>query len=155
MSRFGIRKKIRSMMSGGGQRPEIVTCSVTYVLPDGAERVIETEEGYNIAMAADIHEITISTGRRAGGTCPDGLCALCRVDVIDATGLSPMKPFEQQSMDGLAAGEPHEGRAREPGPAPGPNTRLACHTRIVGSGARVQILELFDPDSIRGQEDGS
>jgi len=155
MSRFGIRKKIRSLMGGDADRPEIVTCRVTFILPDGTERAVDVEEGYNLAMTADVNGITISTGRRAGGTCPDGLCALCRVDVVDATGLGPMKPFEKKSMDGLHAGEPHEGRPREPGPAPTANSRLACHTRVVGSGGRVQILELFDPESIRGQEDGS
>lgn len=153
MSRFGIRKKLKKMV-GGSQRPEIVRYGVTYVLPDGSERRIMAEEGYTLLMAADAAGLTISTGRRAGGTCPDGGCALCRVEVLDGTGLSPLTDAEQKVMDDLAAGRPHEGRARKPGPAPTPGSRLGCWTKIRGDGGRVQVLALFDPDSISGEEEG-
>ena len=80
MSRFGIRKKLKKL-AGVDQRPEIVRYAVTYVLPDGSERTVQAEEGYTLLMAADAVGMTISTGRRAGGTCPDGGCALCRVGI--------------------------------------------------------------------------
>ncbi len=153
MSRFGIRKRLKKL-AGKAPPPEIVRYDVTFELPDGSERLIQTEEHYSVLMAADAHGLTISTGRRAGGTCPDGLCGLCRVEVVDAAGVTEMKRFEQQVIDDHTAGKPHEGRSREPAPPPSEATRLGCHTKIVGPGTRVRILELFDPDSIRGSEDG-
>lgn len=153
MSRFGIRNKLKKL-AGANQKPEIVRYSVTYVLPDGSERVINAEEGYTLLMAADAVGMTISTGRRAGGTCPDGGCALCRVEILDPTGLNALTAPEKKVMDDLAAGTPHEGRPREAGPPPTENSRLGCWTKIRASGGRVQVLALFDPESIQGEEDG-
>ena len=149
MSRFGIRNKIKAMVKGGDP-PEIIRYEVRFELPDGSERRIQTEEHYSILMAADAQGLTISTGRRAGGTCPDGMCGLCRVEVLGPDGVKPMSTFEQQVIDDHTAGKPHEGRDREPAPPPNELTRLGCHTKIVGPGARVRIQELFDPESIRG-----
>lgn len=148
MSRFGIRKRLKAMLDRSG--PEITTCNVTFVLPDGTKRVLDVEEHYSILMAADANGITISTGRRAGGTCPDGFCDLCRVEILDGTGLSALSEFEEQAMDAHVAGEPHEGRARKPGPPRKDNHRLGCHAKIRKSGAVIKIPELFDPDSIKG-----
>lgn len=50
MSRFGIRNKLKQAF--GKQRKEIVRHAVTYVLPDGSERVVEAEERYNLLMAS-------------------------------------------------------------------------------------------------------
>ncbi len=152
MSRFGIRKKLKSLVGGAGP-PEIVRYEVCFELPDGSERRLQTEEHYSILMAADAQGLTISTGRRAGGTCPDGMCGMCRVEVLDASGVKPMSVFEKQVLDDHTAGKPHEGRPRAPAPPPNELTRLGCHTKIVGPGTRVRILELFDPDSIRGTDD--
>ncbi len=152
MSRFGIRKKLKSMLGMGGGS-EIVLHTVTFVLPDGSEKVVEVEEHYSLLMAADTQGITISTGRRAGGTCPDGGCASCRLEVLDQTGLSKMKEGEITSLDNAIAGLPHEGRERKPTAPKTPNTRLGCHTKIIGSGGRIQIPKLFDPDSIAGSDD--
>jgi ferredoxin len=154
MSRFGIRKKLKTLVKGDAPPPEIVRYAVIFELPDGTERTLQAEEHYSILMAADAQGMTISTGRRAGGTCPDGKCGLCRVEVLDASGVKPISTFEQQTIDDFTAGTPHEGRNREPGPPPNELTRLGCHTKIVGPGTRVRVLELFDPDSIRGSEDG-
>jgi ferredoxin len=150
MSRFGIRKKLKSMVQGGNEAPPIIRYEVLFELPDGTERRLQAEEHYSILMAADAQGLTISTGRRAGGTCPDGKCGLCRVEVLDASGVKPMSTSEQQVLDDHTAGTPHEGRDREPAEPPNELTRLGCHTKIIGEGTRVRILELFDPDSIRG-----
>ncbi len=152
MSRFGIRKKLKTLVKGG-EPPEIVRYEVLFELPDGSERRLQAEEHYSILMAADAQGMTISTGRRAGGTCPDGMCGLCRVEVLDASGVKPMSTFERQVIEDHTAGTPHEGREREPAPPPNELTRLGCHTKIVGPGTRVRVLELFDPDSIRGTEE--
>ncbi len=148
MTRFKLRKKLKGLLGPAPQ--EIVNHSITFLLPDGSERVLEVEEHYSLLMAADAHGITISTGRRAGGTCPDGLCGLCRVELVDETGISALSTYEKDAMDAHVAGEPHEGRERAPAPPLTPTTRLGCHSKIRGPGGKVRILELFDPSSIQG-----
>lgn len=153
MTPFNIRKRLKSMITGtgGGPSPDEL-CATTFVLPDGSRRTIQVEKHYSILMAADANGFTISTGRRAGGTCPDGECDSCRVEVLNGAGLTPMGDAERESMDNHTAGLPHEGRARTKAPPRGPNTRLGCHAKIVGPGAVIQITELFDPDTIKGTE---
>ena len=155
MSVFGIRKRLRAALGMGRPARQITTYTLTYVLPDGSERVIEAEEKYSVLMASQSLSAPIGTGRRAGGTCPDGGCAECRVEVLDDTGLSLMTDSEKRSMEAAVRGEPHEGRARRPVPASTPRSRLACYAKVVGSGARIQVAELFDYDSLRGDPVGS
>ncbi len=154
MTPFNIRKRLKTAL---GMTPTVgdERCSVTFVLPNGTERTVTCEKHYTLLMAADANGLTISTGRRAGGTCPDGACDLCRVEVVVSTGLSAKSEHEQQMMDDHTAGKPHEGRPRAPVAAPGPNTRLGCHAKVMGDGAKIKIRELFDPDSIRGDDDGT
>jgi ferredoxin len=154
MTPWGLRKKLRGMLGGGGAST-IVRHPVTFVLPGGAEVRLEVEEHYSLLMASQGLDAPISTGRRAGGTCPDGGCGLCRVEVLDASGLSPMKPAERASLDAMVRGDVHEGRERPPGAPLLSGTRLACHTKVVGPGARVQVLALFDYESLKGDPTGS
>ena len=154
MSRFQIRKRLRGMFSGSS-KPKYQTYTVTYILPDGSEQHVKAEEKYNLLMASQSLPSPISTGRRAGGTCPDGKCALCRVEIEDIAGLSPMDDYEKQSLEDYVNGTPHEGRAREPGEPIKPNTRLACQVRIIGDGGRVLVPALVDFDSLRGEENGT
>ncbi len=153
MSRFGIRKRLKQMLDGGPA--EIVHFPVNYELPDGSVQVVQAEEGYNLLMASQDLPSPISTGRRAGGPCPDGGCGLCRVEVVDGTGLSTQTERERETIAAHVRGDPHEGRAREPGPPANELTRLACYCRIQGPGSRVRVLELFDYQSIAGDPDGS
>jgi ferredoxin len=155
MSRFGIRKRMRSALGMGRPKVQIIRYPVTYVLPDGEEITVEAEEYYSLLMASQALPAPIGTGRRAGGTCPDGRCALCRIEVIDPSGLNEMTDAERTSMQNLTDGKPHEGRAREPGPAATPTSRLACYAKITGPGARIQVLELFDYNSVRGDPNGT
>jgi ferredoxin len=152
---FGIRDKLKQRLGMGRPERQIVKHRITYLLPDGSERTIEAEEHYSVLMASEALEAPISTGRRAGGTCPDGGCAACRVEVLDGSGLTPRTDAELRSMEALAAGEPHEGRARKPGPPIEATSRLSCYAKIVGPGARVRVYELFDFDSIRGDPEGT
>ncbi len=152
---FGIRNKLKKRLGMGRPERRIVKHSITYLLPDGSERTIEAEEHYSVLMASEALEAPISTGRRAGGTCPDGGCAQCRIEVVDGTGLSPITDAEIRSMEALAKGEPHEGRARKPGRPVEATSRLACYAKIQGSGARVRVYALFDFDSIRGDPEGT
>ena len=151
MTPFGIRKRFRTWL-GTERTTDIVYHELTYILPDGTRQVVQAEDRYNLLMASQALPSPISTGRRAGGSCPDGKCGLCRVEIVDSTGLSPMDEYEMASMDDYAAGKTHEGRDRKPGPKRGPNSRLGCHTRIVGSGGVIQVPALFDYDSVKGEE---
>lgn len=148
MSRFGIRRKLKSFLQT--DKPSYQTFSVTFVLPDGTEKLIEVEERYNLLMASQSLPSPIGTGRRAGGTCPDGGCASCQVEILDATGLTEMTDSEQQTLDNYVEGTEYEGHAREPGKPYLSNTRLACYTKVVGSGAKVKVRSLVDFDSLRG-----
>lgn len=152
---FGIRNKLKARLGMGRPERNIVRHQVTYLLPDGTERTLDVEEHYSLLMASEALESPISTGRRAGGTCPDGGCAMCRVEVLDDSGLSPLTDAEQESMDALVRGDPHEGNDRKPGRPLEPTSRLACYAKVLGSGARVKVHALFDYDSIRGDPTGT
>ena len=104
MSRFGIRRKLRGLM-GQSSKPTYQTYRVTYVLPDGTRQVVEAEERH-FANGLQSLPSPIGTGRRAGGTCPDGRCALCQVEVLDSSGLTEMNDYERNSLDGFVAGTP-------------------------------------------------
>ncbi len=153
MSRFGFRKKIKSIFSSKKRTYEIY--DITYCLPDGTKQVVSAEEQYTVLMASQALPSSIGTGRRAGGTCPDGKCGSCRIEVIEHSGLSPQKDFERAVLKDLAAGLPHEGRERDPGPPQTPNTRLACHARIIDNGAIIQVPAVVDYDSLRGDIHGT
>jgi len=154
MTPFGLRKRVRQWL-GTERTTDITYYDVTYILPDGEHTTVKAEEGYSLLMASQALPAPISTGRRAGGTCPDGKCGLCRVEIENSSGLSAMDDFEKASMDGHAAGTPHEGRPREPGPPVEPNHRLGCQARIRGNGAVVKVAALFDYDSVKGDMDGT
>lgn len=140
---------------GRNNAPQIITYPITFVLPDGSEKTLEVEEHYSLLMASQGLSSPISTGRRAGSTCPDGGCDLCRVEIINPAGLSELTDFERDVMNDHSEGKVHEGRPREKGVPPGPNTRLACHTKIRGPGGKVKVRALVDFDSLRGDEEGS
>ena len=154
MSRFNIRRKIKKIM-GISSKPEIVYYTITYVLPDGVEHELKAEEGYSILMASQSLPSSIGTGRRAGGQCPDGRCALCRVEIECATGLAAMDDFERKSLEDHVAGTPHEGRERSPGAPLTPSTRLACQTRIIGNGAKVIVPTVVDYEALKGDAQGT
>ena len=154
MSRFQIRKRLKGFL-GGSTKPKYQTYTVTYLLPDGTQQRVEAEEKYNLLMASQSLPSPIGTGRRAGGTCPDGKCALCRVEIEDTTGLSPMGEYEKQSLDDYILGTPHEGRERQPGKPSTPKTRLACQVRIIGDGGVVRVPALVDFEALRGDEQGT
>lgn len=154
MSRFGIRKRLRSILTST-QKSEIISFPVTFLLPDGSEQTLQVEERYNLLMASQGLPAPIANGRRAGGPCPDGACDLCRVEVLTGTGLTEKTRYEQQVMMDHTEGKPHEGRPREPVPAPGPNTRLACHCKVIGSGGRIKVHALVDFDALQGDADGT
>lgn len=154
MTPFRLRNRFKKMLGKPG-KAEIVRYPITFILPDGSEQTLEVEEHYSLLMASQGLPSPISTGRRAGSTCPDGGCDLCRIEVVDSSGLSPQKDFELQVMLDHAAGKSYEGRTRDKGEPPGENTRLACHAKVRGPGARIKVRALVDFESLRGDEEGS
>jgi ferredoxin len=154
MTPFRLRKRVKSLL-GRGDGPQIVRYPITFVLPDGSEKTLEVEEHYSLLMASQGLSSPISTGRRAGSTCPDGGCDLCRVEVISPAGLSERTEFELGVMQDHADGKDYEGRSRAKGEQPGPNTRLACHTKIRGPGGKVKVRALVDFDMLRGDDTGT
>lgn len=151
MTPFGIRTRIKKSLGMTRSAEATVYHTLTYILPDGKEQVVKAEDRYNILMASQVLPAPISTGRRAGGPCPDGKCALCRIELVDDTGITPMNEQEKKALADAVAGTPHEGNARKPAKPTTPTTRLACHCRIVGSGAKVKVAALFDYDSVKGE----
>ena len=153
MSRFGLRNKLKSLLNSQ-PTSKYQSYTVTFVLPDGTEKVVEAEERYNLLMASQSLPSPIGTGKRAGGMCPDGGCGTCQVEVLDSTGLTPMTDSEKQTLDAYVAGEPHEGHPREPREPYTELTRLGCYTKIVGNGGRVQVKELVNFEKLAGDKNG-
>ena len=155
MTRFGIRKKLRGLTRRGKSEPTVIRHSVTFILPDGSEKVVDTEEGYDLLMTSQWLPAPISTGRRAGSPCIDGACGACRVEALDQTGLKPLSDTEIAVMESHTRGEPHEGRPREAAPPRTQYTRLACHCRVKAPGARVKVAALVDYEALKGDPSGS
>ena len=153
MTPFGLRKRFKTALGMVHPPAEIITYRVTFELPDGTVQDVHAEEGYNLLMASEQLPAPISTGRRAGGICPDGRCGLCRVEVLDGTGLSALGEREQTTMENFTEGTEYEGRNRDPGPPFNELTRQACHVRILGDGGRVRVPALVDFEAIRGSDD--
>lgn len=130
MTPFGIRKKLKGLMGDGG-KPQVTTCELVFVLPDGSEQKVQTEARYTLAMASQFLPSPIATG------CPDGQCGQCVVEVLESNGIAAIADSERKVMDKW-----HK--------TPDPKRRLACHARVEGSGAKVRVFSLFDYESIRG-----
>ena len=135
MTPFGIRKKLRKLAGRGGP-PEVERFPLTIVLPDGTEQQVVAEKHYTLVMASQSLPKPLATG------CPDGTCGNCRVEVLDPSGLSPIKDKEREVIAQWI-------------PDATPNTRLACHARVLGPGAKVRAFNLFDLDAITGPKPGA
>lgn len=132
MTPWGIRKRIKGALGRPGGGPvDIVQHPVTYVLPDGSEQVIQAEERYTLAMASQFLPSPIDT------PCPDGQCGQCVVDVLVDQGLEAAGDNETEVMQKWHKVDPGE-------------KRLACHCRVTGPGAKVQVHRLFDFEAVKG-----
>ena len=130
MTPWGIRSKIKSALGrGSGQKAGGETLTLTMVLPDGSEHPVNAEHRYTLVMASQSLETPIATG------CPDGHCGGCVVDVVSGAGLS----------------EPTDNEAKLLKEKAKPGQRLACHARVVGSGAKVKVTTVWSMDGTRGE----
>lgn len=131
MTPWGIRKKLKSFLGArggaGGADDEI---TVKIVLPNGTEHTVKAEPRYTLTMASQTLETPIESH------CPDGACGECVVEVLDGTGLAPPTEVEARLLA--------EKQKSKPSP------RLACHARVVGSGARVRATRVWTLDQTRG-----
>ncbi len=129
MTPWGIRAKIKGALGRGPTAPpNTERLTVTFVLPNGAEHQVKCESRYSLVMASQTLETPIATG------CPDGHCGECAVDVIDGTGLAEPAATEAKLLA-------EKGK---------PGQRLACHARIIGTGAKVKVLTVWTMDDIKG-----
>jgi ferredoxin len=129
MTPWGIRSKIKAALGRGGttaKNDEQYT--LTMVLPDGREQSVNAEKRYTLVMASQSLETPIATG------CPDGGCGTCTVDVVDGRGLAEPTEAERKLLAEKAK----------------PGQRLACHARVIGSGAKVKIGAVWSMDQTRG-----
>ena len=129
MTPWGIRKKIKAALVGSSGPTATEKLSLTMTLPSGRSHTIDCEPGYTLAMASQILETPIAT------SCPDGGCGGCVVDVVEGTGLRAATAAEQKLLDEKKYG---------------PNTRLACHAKVDGSGASIRVRTVWTMDSIKG-----
>ena len=127
MTPWGIRNRIKSAL-GGKKTSTDERFTLTMVLPDGAAHGVFAEERYTLVMASQSLGTPIATG------CPDGGCGTCVVDVLDERGLAPPTTAEAKLLRDKAK----------------PGQRLACHARIIGSGARVRITSVWSIDQTLG-----
>lgn len=130
MTPWGIRNRIKSLVSGGKPARTDEELTLTLILPTGKEHAVKAEARYTIVMASQTLETPIATN------CPDGGCAGCVVDVLDPAGLAPATAAEQKLLDEKWKDKP--------------SYRLACHARIVGSGARVKVTSVWTMDITKG-----
>jgi ferredoxin len=131
VSPLRIRERLKRVL--GGSKPPSDKIEVTFVLPDGSQATGRGESRYTLVMASQNLETPIATG------CPDGGCGGCNVEVLDgADALAPATDAEIRSF---------EGRAKR---KPGPEERLACHARVLKSGARVRVARVWTLDDQKG-----
>jgi len=129
MTPFGIRSKLRDFFGRPvtGERPD-ETVPLTFILPNGTEFPTRSELRYTLVMASQLLETPIATG------CPDGHCGGCVVDILDSTGLAPPTAAETKLLE----------------PKGEPNTRMACHARVAGPGAKVKIRQVWSLEALKG-----
>ena len=127
MTPWGIRNRIKSALGKSAPRQE-ASLKLTMILPDGSAHEVSAEDRYTLVMASQSLETPIATG------CPDGHCGTCTVDVIDERGLAPPSDAEAKLLKEKCK----------------PGQRLACHARVVGSGARVKVHQTWSMDVTRG-----
>ena len=127
MTPWGIRKRIRAVLGKGDPSAADPRVELKLVLPDGREASVQCESGYTLVMASQSLETPIATN------CPDGHCGHCAVEVLDATGLKEPSAAEAKILQEKGSG-----------------MRLACHAKVVGSGARVKVRNVWTMDSVKG-----
>ena len=131
MSRFGLRKKFRGLISKPEQ-PITRSFNLELTLPEGEVHTVTAEPKYTLVMASQSLETPIEVG------CPDGNCGGCAVDVTCGDGISG--PTEREMALLL---EHHEGS--DPS-----HVRLACHARVIGDGARVTVRKVWSMEDALG-----
>jgi ferredoxin len=138
MSRFRIRERIKRRLTGqaaAAAEASDAKVELTVLLPDGSEHRIVTEPHYTLVMATQ----TLDTPIHAH--CPDGHCGQCQVEVLG--GMDALRPPTEAETTLL---DEHLGAERDP------RVRLACHTRIIGSGARIRAKTVWSLAEAMGEE---
>ena len=136
MSRFGIRKKIKSLMGWDSSpkppsAPARPKYPVTFVLPNGESYTADAKEGDSLVLTSGRGPYPISTG------CSDGTCATCRVEVLEG-------------LDSLTRADDHENKTKADNEIDS-GLRLGCQAAVIGSGVKVKIINVLGEELV---EDG-
>ncbi len=136
MTRFRLRERLKRRMERclGHEKEEVEPIWVEFVLPDGSERRVRTEPHYTLVMASQLLETPIHT------SCPDGHCGQCQVEILQ--GADALRP-PSEAETGLL--EEHLGQERDP------SVRLACHARLLRTGARVKVRRVWRLEDVGGR----
>lgn len=131
MTPFRLRDRLRRAI--GGEKAADDRVEVTFVLPDGSRATGRGETRYTLVMASQNLETPIATG------CPDGGCGGCNVEVVDGiSALAPASDAEIRSFE-----QRHNRKPR-------PEERLACHARVLRTGATVKVARVWSLDEQKG-----
>ncbi len=136
MSRFQLRKRLRARLDRAlaTEREEVQAIHVRFLLPDGSEHGVQTEPHYTLIMASQTLDTPINA------PCPDGHCGDCQVTVLEgAQALRPATEAETELLDSAL------GSDRDP------RVRLACHARLSGSGALIQVEQVWNLADMTGE----
>ncbi|MCB9745558.1 MAG: 2Fe-2S iron-sulfur cluster binding domain-containing protein [Alphaproteobacteria bacterium] len=114
--------------------PDEERVRLTLLPPAGEAMEVQVPAGTLLADASAASARPILT------RCEDGRCGGCVVEDLGGVGLSAPDAAER---DALALNGTE--RAFTP-----PRERLACHARVEGAGARVQLRALWTPEDILG-----
>ena len=130
MTPFGIRKKLKALLSGGSKapkKPPVPKYPVTFELPDGTSYEVPAKKGDSLVLASGRGASPISTG------CADSTCGTCHVEALDgADMLTPEDDAERKT------------KAENNVPA---EHRLGCRTEVLGAGVRVKIINVFGEEA--------
>jgi ferredoxin len=128
---FRLRERLRRVWTAGPADDAPV--EVEFVLPDGSTGRGRGEARYTLVMASQNLATPIATG------CPDGGCGGCSVEIL-------------AGVDALAAPSDAEVRSFEQraGRKPSPTERLACHARVMRTGARVRVSRVWSLEDQKG-----
>lgn len=137
MSRFGLRRRIKSKLGFGAESSDSKETEdrfeILFELPNGDRKTVETEAHYTLHMASQMLETPIEVG------CPDGHCGGCLVDVVSDAGMQAMGERERDVIV-----EKHERQ-------PEAQERLACHARVLGPGVEVKVHKVWSMEDLRGE----
>ena len=130
MTPFGIRKKLKALLSGGSKapkKPPVPKYPVTFELPDGSTFEVPAKKGDSLVLASGRGASPIATG------CADSSCGTCHVEILSGEDmLTPEDDLERKTKIENNVPEAH---------------RLGCRVEVLGEGVRAKIINVFGEEA--------